>query len=75
MAEQDADLTGYFFLHTTTVERALEKEEGGEVLTLECMYFESAEDMRSNRPKEIKFWTYRDEALALAQLIFRMAEK
>ena len=75
MAQQDTDLTDYCLLHTTTIERAHEKAEGAEVLTLKFKYFESVEDMGSNRPKEIKLWTYRDEAVALAQLILRMAEK
>ena len=73
MAEQGESLTDYAFLFATTVERALETGQDAKALTLQCTYFESPEDMRDNRPKEIKLWTYRDKAIALAELILRIA--
>ncbi len=69
------ELTDYYFLHTTTIEKALEEGEDAKVITLKCMYFESPEDMQNSRPKEIKFWAYEDEAVALAELILRIARR
>ena len=74
MAEQGENLTDHSFLHSTEVERAMETEEGHEALTLKCTYYESPDDLKNRRPKEIKLWTYRDEAIALARLILRIAQ-
>jgi hypothetical protein len=73
VAEEEETLLDYCFLASTTVERAIEKTEGVDALTLKCEYYESPETMQSNRPKEIKPWIYRDEAIALARLILRVA--
>jgi hypothetical protein len=73
MTERNEDLRNYCFLYGTTVDRAIETGESAKVLTLTCKYFESPEDMR-NPPKEIRLWTYRDDAIALADLILRMAQ-
>ena len=63
-------LFNYSFLHTVKVEEASEDRE--DILTLKCSYYESPEEMK-NPPKEIKFWAYTDDAVALARLILRVA--
>jgi hypothetical protein len=52
----------------------MEAEEGDKALTLKCTYYESPDDLKNMRPKEIKLWTYQDEAIALAKLILRIAQ-
>lgn len=74
MPEQNEDLRNYCFLYGTTVERAREAGDSAKVLTLTCKYFESPDDM-TRPPKEIKLWTYAEDAIALADLLLRMAQK
>ena len=74
MAEPGENLADYSFLYSTEVERAMETEEGNKALTLKCTYYESPDDLKNKRPKEIKLWTYRDEAIALARLILKIAQ-
>lgn len=74
MAEHSENLTDYSFLYSTEVERALETEQDDKALTLKCTYYESPADLRNKRSKEIKLWAYRDEAIALARLILRIAQ-
>jgi len=74
MAEHGENLADYSFLYSTEVERAMETEAGDKALTLKCTYYETPEDLMNKRPKEIKLWTYRDEAIALARLILRIAQ-
>jgi hypothetical protein len=74
VAEQGENLTDHSFLYSTEVERAMETEEGDKALTLKCTYYESPDDLVNKGPKEIKLWTYRDEAIALAKLILRIAQ-
>jgi hypothetical protein len=70
VADDQENLLNYSFLHTVKVEEASEDCE--DVLTLECSYYESPEEMK-NPPKKIKFWAYTDDAVALARLILRLA--
>jgi hypothetical protein len=56
------DLEDCSYLHRTNVEEA--GDEG--VLTLKCNYFESLEEMRRGKVKEMKFWMYKNEAQRLA---------
>lgn len=74
MAEQGENLADYSFLYEIQVEKAKETEEGHEALTLKCTYYESPEDLLNRRPKELKLWAYRDDAVALAKLILRIAQ-
>jgi len=74
VAEHGENLTDHSFLYSTDVERAMETEEGHEALTLKFTYYESPDDLKNKRPKEIKLWTYQDEAIALARLILRIAQ-
>jgi hypothetical protein len=73
MTEQGEKLMDYSFLHTTTVERAFEINAETDALTFTCTYYESPEDMQNQRSKEIRFWIYQDDAVALAELILRIA--
>jgi hypothetical protein len=57
------DLEDFSFLQKTNVEEA--GGDGG-VLTLKCNYFESLEEMRRGKVKEMKFWMYKNEAQKLA---------
>jgi hypothetical protein len=74
VAEQGENLTDYSFLYSTEVEGAMGTEQGDKALTLKCTYYESPDDLVNKRPKEIKLWTYPDEAVALAKLILRIAQ-
>jgi len=71
--EEDETLLDYSFLASAEVESAFEHGEGTDALTMKFRYFESPEAMQSNSPREIKLWQYRDESIALARLILRVA--
>jgi len=73
VSEKPENLADHSFLYGIEVEPVLETDSGHEAFTLKCTYYESPEDLLNKRPKEIKLWTYRDEAIALAKLILRIA--
>ena len=58
------DLEDFSFLQKTNIEEA--GGSNGGVLTLKCNYFESLEEMRRGKVKEMKFWMYKNEAQKLA---------
>ena len=58
------DLEDFSFLHRTNIEEVSDGDGG--VLTLKCNYFESLEEMRRGKVKEMKFWMYKNEAQKLA---------
>jgi hypothetical protein len=74
VAEQDESLADYSFLYETKVEST--EDTGGKpnLLTIECKYFETLQDLREKRLQEVKFWTYREDAMALAALLMRVAQ-
>jgi hypothetical protein len=74
MSEQNESLADYSFLYETKVESTEDADGKPNLLTIECKYFETLEDPREKRLKEVKFWTYREDAMALAALLMREAQ-
>jgi hypothetical protein len=74
MAEQNESLADHSFLHETKVESTEDADGKPNLLTIECEHSETPQDLREKRLKEVKFLTYREDAMALAALLIRVAQ-
>jgi hypothetical protein len=62
------------YLHTAMVEEVRDAIGSNTLLTIECQYFETLDDLRSGNIKQMKYWMYKEEALRFASSITNAAD-
>jgi len=62
------------FLHGITAYGHVDPDGSQETKSIKCSYFEPAEKLEMENLKTVKFWLYRNDAIAFAEAIIKVAK-
>jgi len=62
------------FLHGITAYGHVDPNGSQETMSIKCNYFEPAEKLQMEDMKTVKFWMYRNDAIAFAEAILKSAK-